>query len=122
MARAGRGIAPGGVQLVAPGTNSQQLVGDTFVKTDQKITLMDLRQTWPEKLASNILTFGLLGLCIWASQGSTWWTFFTALLFLCVLVVRIAAFSHRSKTEFAGIHALKAWVDTEAEREHAERA
>ena len=86
------------------------------MKTDQKITLMDLRQTWPEKLASNILTFGLLGLCIWASQGSTWWTFFTALLFLCVLVVRIAAFSHRSKTEFAGIHALKAWVDTEAER------
>ena len=79
------------------------------MKTDQKITLMDLRQTWPEKLASNILTFGLLGLCIWASQGSTWWTFFTALLFLCVLVVRIAAFSHRSKTEFAGIHALKAW-------------
>ena len=91
------------------------------MKTDQKITLMDLRQTWPEKLASNILTFGLLGLCIWASQGSTWWTFFTALLFLCVLVVRIAAFSTgRRRSLPASMRSKPGW--TPRLREHAERA
>jgi len=89
------------------------------VKQGKQITLMDYRQTWTEKLASTLATFGLLGLCIWASQGNTWWTFFTGVLFLVTLVARIAAMSKRSKTEFADIHALKVWVNEEVAKDAA---
>lgn len=89
------------------------------MKQDRQISLMDYRRTWAEKLASTVATFGLLGLCIWASQGSTWWTFFTGVLFLITLVARIAAMSKRSKTEFADIHALKGWVNEEVAKDAA---
>jgi hypothetical protein len=41
------------------------------------------------------------------------------MLFVVTLVARIAAISTRSKTEFADIHALKAWVNEEVAKDAA---
>ena len=58
-------------------------------------------------------TFGLLLLCIWASQGSKWWTFCTALMFLAFMLVKAAAVVGKRKHEFKGIEDLHAWVEQE---------
>ena len=58
-------------------------------------------------------TFGLLLLCIWASQGSKWWTFCTALMFLAFMLVKTAAVVGKRKHEFKEIEDLHAWVEQE---------
>jgi hypothetical protein len=42
------------------------------MKEQPKYVLLDKRQTVGESLVSDGWTFGLLLLCIWASQGSKW--------------------------------------------------
>ena len=83
------------------------------MKEQPKYVLLDKRQTVGESLVSDGWTFGLLLLCIWASQGSKWWTFCTALMFLTFMLVKGAAVVGKRKHEFKGIEDLHAWVEQE---------
>lgn len=40
------------------------------------------KESLAQSIISDLGTFGLLGLCIWVSQGSTWWTLVTGIIFI----------------------------------------
>ena len=58
-----------------------------------------------------IATLSFLAFCIWLSQGSTWWTFITGVLFLLVFFVRLAHVARANTTVFRGLDELHAWLD-----------
>lgn len=57
--------------------------------------------------------FAFLALCIWLSNGSTWWTLVTGVLFLLALLgmAHRMVNPERSKTEFCGLDELQIWLD-----------
>ena len=75
--------------------------------------LLDKRQTLGESLVSDGVTFGLLLLCIWISQGSKWWTFWTALMFIAWLGAKGAAVYGSRQHKFKDIDELEAWTAKE---------
>jgi len=83
------------------------------MKERPKYVLLDKRQTLGESLVSDAATFGLLLLCIWASQGSKWWTFFTALMFLVWLCANAGAVISTRQTKFKDLDDMQAWIDKE---------
>ena len=83
------------------------------MKEEPKYVLLDKRQTIGESLVSDGWTFGLLLLCIWASHGFKWWTFFTSLMFLAFMWAKAAAVVGKRKHEFKEIEDLHAWVEQE---------
>lgn len=77
------------------------------------INLYDHRgRRWTNWLALMGL-FAFLAFCIWLSNGSTWWTLVTGVLFLLVLLgtVRRMMLPEHSKTEFCGLDELQVWLD-----------
>lgn len=77
------------------------------------INLYDYRgKRWTSWLARMGL-FAFLAFCIWLSQGSTWWTLVTGVLFLLVLLgaAHRAVNPERGKTEFCGLDELQVWLD-----------
>lgn len=77
------------------------------------INLYDNRgKRWVSWLARMAL-YAFLALCIWLSNGSTWWTLVTGVLF----ILTILGMAHRvanpkgGKTEFFGLDELQAWLD-----------
>lgn len=83
------------------------------MKEQPKFVLLDKRQTVAESLVSDGMTFGLLLLCIWVSQGSKWWTFFTALMFIAWLGVKGAAVFSTRQTKFKDLEDMQAWINKE---------
>lgn len=82
-----------------------------------EIVLLDARQTVMQSIVADGVTFALLLLCIWASQGSKWWTFFTALMFLAYLGGKCAEGLDKRRHKFKNLDALAEWV--KAERDNA---
>lgn len=78
-----------------------------------KYVVLDRRQTVAESLVSDGATFGLLLLCIWVSQSSTWWTFCSGVFFLLWIVGKCAHTISSRKTEFDDLDAMQAWIDQE---------
>lgn len=76
-----------------------------------KYVVLDRRQTVAESLMSDGATFGLLLLCIWVSQGSKWWTFCTALMFLFFLYAKVASALSTRQHKFKGIAELQTWAE-----------
>ncbi len=62
-----------------------------------KKTVVIYKERLWESVASDIVTFCFLALCIWFSnnQGGGWWTFFTSCLFLAGLASKMAVMSSR---------------------------
>jgi hypothetical protein len=83
------------------------------MKEQPKYVLLDKRQTVGESLVSDGWTFGLLLLCIWASQGSKWWTFCTALMFLAFMLVKAAGIVGDRQHKFKSLDELEAWTAKE---------
>lgn len=83
------------------------------MKEQPKYVLLDNRKSLGESLVSDGWTFGLLLLCIWASQGSKWWTFLTALMFLAFLLVEAETFVNTRQHKFKDLGELEAWVAQE---------
>ena len=83
------------------------------MKEQPKYVLLDKRENLAESVVKDGVTFGLLLLCIWASQGSKWWTFFTALMFLAFLGAKAAAIVGTRQHKFQRIEDLHAWVEQE---------
>ena len=83
------------------------------MKEQPKYVLLDKRQSMGESIVSDGVTFGLLLLCIWASQGSKWWTFFTALMFLVWLGAKAANVVTTRQTKFKDLDAMQQWINNE---------
>ena len=83
------------------------------MKEQPQYVLLDKRQSIAESLVSDGVTFGLLLLCIWASHGSRWWTFFTALMFIAWLGSKLSGAVDRRRHKFKDIHELAAWAEKE---------
>lgn len=46
-----------------------------------------------QKFVNNLFTWSMLLLCIYVSQGSTWWTLVTGVLFVLCLVSQVKKFT-----------------------------
>lgn len=60
-------------------------------------TIVIYKERLWESVASDLVTFSFLALCIWFSvdQGGGWWTFFTSCMFLFSLSAKIAMAGNR---------------------------
>ena len=62
-----------------------------------KKTIVVFKERLWESVASDLITFSFLALCIWfsISQGGGWWTFFTSCMFLLGLTAKVSIASSR---------------------------
>jgi uncharacterized membrane protein YecN with MAPEG domain len=49
----------------------------------------------------NFITFGFMAFCIYISQGSTWWTFASGVIFFVFLVVKVGSVINKDATTFS---------------------
>lgn len=83
----------------------------------EKIIYIIYKESLLQSIVSDITTFGFILICIWASQGSKWWTFLTTVMLLFFIVVQIQKFTGSdSRLRFYSIEQLSEWVDKQ-ERE-----
>lgn len=74
------------------------------------------KESLAESVMSDVVTFGFLLLCIWASQGNTWWTFFTGVLFLIYVAATTPIKRAKAKQLYSTdqLRALADQIDKEA--------
>lgn len=76
------------------------------------IKVIDRTESFLQSFFSDLTTFSFLGFCIWLSQGSKWWTFFTGTMFLMFALGKLSyAFKHRQKS-FKTKKELMEWADS----------
>ena len=63
--------------------------------SEEKIVVIDKRKSVLESFYKDFVTFSLLAFCIYISQGSTFWTFVTGLLFLLFTFAKISIIMKR---------------------------
>lgn len=74
------------------------------------LLLIDGSETVLQSWAKDLMTFGLMGLCIYASQGNVYWSIVTSLIFILFIFGRMVG--HSSKTKrFASFKELAIWVE-----------
>ncbi len=78
---------------------------------NKNYSVLDKRRSLGEKTFSTLLIFTLLAFCAWISQGSTWWTFVTGLLFITILFGKAAIFVKEKNNTFETKDQLQKWVD-----------
>lgn len=81
------------------------------------ITLFDSRNSLLRQVTRSLVSFGSLGLCIWLSKGSAWWSLFTCALFLLFAWVQASLIVQRHRTVFASLDELAAWVEQQRQAE-----
>lgn len=59
----------------------------------------------------DLITFAFLALCIYVSQGSTWWTLLTGILFLMFLSAKLVGGLQKNTTTFKNTESAKAYLD-----------
>ena len=47
------------------------------------------KETVIQSFIKDLVTFSFLGLCIYISEGSTWWTFFSGVFFIVFLATQV---------------------------------
>ena len=65
--------------------------------SEENIVVLDKRESVLESFYKDFVTFSLLAFCIYISQGSTWWTFLTGLMFLIFTFAKISIIMKRHK-------------------------
>lgn len=89
--------------------------------SNEKPKVIIYKESLAQSLTSDLATFGLILLCIYASQGSAWWTFVTGCIFLLFVVVRAAALTKSDNViRFASLSEMRQWLDKQ-EVEHEQR-
>ena len=78
----------------------------------EKYKIFTKRQTLAESVMSNVITFTVIAFCAWVSQGSTWWTFLTGILFLFWFFTRCAAVYKENMNEFKTKAELLEWANS----------
>ncbi len=68
---------------------------------ESKVTItMKPKENVLQSLVKDFITFSMVAFCVYISQGSTWWTFVTGLLFLSYLWIRLASLVKQNCTTF----------------------
>lgn len=67
------------------------------MNAEPKYILFDKTEGLLESWGKDLVTFGFLGLCIYVSRDSNWWTFFTGTMALLVIAGKIQAGVKRQK-------------------------
>lgn len=76
-----------------------------------KFLVFDKRQSMAQAFVCNLGTFGMLGLLIYISRGSNWWTLVTGCIFLGVMCIRVAVvFKTRSNVFYTKADLIK-WAE-----------
>ena len=60
----------------------------------------------------NTFTFLIVGLCVWVSKDSAWWTLVTGVLFLAFTWGRVSTLLKKDRLVFYSKEELKEWVDS----------
>lgn len=82
------------------------------IKPDHYI-VFDKRESLYESVVKDGFTFSFIGLCIWVSQGSTFWTFLSGLIFLLFIYIRLSSvFTQRFK-KFTTKEQAVAWLNSQ---------
>lgn len=69
------------------------------------------KESLAQSIISDLFTFGFLLICMWASWGSTGWTFLSACLFLVFLVGTARAHVGDVKHQFYSLDEVREWLD-----------
>lgn len=69
-------------------------------------------ETIAQSVVKDTFTFAFMLLCIYVSQGSAWWTFFTGSLLIAVLGTRVMVSLKKSRVAFRTKKDLQEWVDS----------
>lgn len=72
----------------------------------KKATIIIYKESLFQSIVSDLFTFGFLLLCMWASWGSTGWTFLTACLFLVFL-----SGNNNNVHRFYSADEVRKWLD-----------
>lgn len=64
-----------------------------------------------QSVISDLFTFGFLAFCIYLSQGSTWWTFLTGIIFMIFMWAKIAMFNDKNRHKFKDKKSLIDWAN-----------
>ncbi len=72
-------------------------------------------ETVMESIYKDFTTGSMVAFCVYISQGSTWWTFVTGLMFILFLFAKISSIMKRDN-EFKSKKELQEWVDSLPER------
>lgn len=78
---------------------------------DTKFAVFNKTQKLSHSIYSDFMTGVMIAFCVYISQGSTWWTFVTGLMFIIFMGAKITAAMKRYK-QFKTKEELQAWVDT----------
>lgn len=76
-----------------------------------------VKETLVQSIISDTFTLLAIGLCVYISQDSTFWTFVTGSMFLIVLWNRAARAMKSSKNVVYSKQELQAWVDNLSEKD-----
>lgn len=76
-----------------------------------QIIIINKTESLIESVLSDAFTFSVLLLCIWVSRGSTWWTFFTTLLFLFFVFGKATLFASKNNHKFKSNEEAIAFLD-----------
>lgn len=78
--------------------------------SDKPIVIV-YKESLAQSVISDLATFGFLLICIWASQGSKWWTFFTGAMFLVVVCAKLAALTKSDRVQrFYSLDEMQSWI------------
>jgi hypothetical protein len=75
------------------------------------IKIIDKTESVLESIIKDIVTFSFLIFCIWISQGNTWWTFFTATIFLMGGWTRLSVILKKKTHTFKSKAELLEWAE-----------
>ena len=79
--------------------------------SDTKYAVFNKNETVAESLYKDFVTGVLVSFCVYISQGSTWWTFVTGLMFIVFLLGKVKNVM-KDNHEFKSKEDLQKWVDS----------
>ena len=75
-----------------------------------KFAVFNKNETVAESIYKDFVTGCMVAFCVYISQGNTWWTFVTGLMFLMFLFAKVSAIM-KGNNEFKSKADLQKWVD-----------
>ena len=70
------------------------------------------RESVLSSIVKDTFTLGFLLLCIDTSRGSTWWTFFTTVIFLLFLYRKLSRLLKEERNVFNSKEEVRKWLDS----------
>lgn len=79
----------------------------------KKRTIILFKESLLQSVVSDCVTFGFALLLLWASWGSTGWTFISGCVFLVFLSAKATMFTDERVKRFSSIDDLQDWINNQ---------